>query len=397
MRVLISALSCNAGHGSEALVGYKYAEALAHGHDVTVLAAPPSEAPRGVSLYPIKAGACNFNDVAAGNLLRFELGQLPQAWRLNGQRRFDVVHRVTPSWIGNPSLLPVIRAPFVIGPLLAAERPPEGFASYLSRGALPASPGRWRPRRVAAGLARRLRDLLTRRQVHLRQARKILVGTQAALQQVPARFRGRCEPIAYAGVEHDVFTPPPDRPSSGPVRLLYVGRAVAYKGLELLLRAVARARRQCDLRLQVVGGGNPVYLAYCGQLAVELGLQDLVTFAPGVARHALPALYQGADIFCFPTLCDTYGIALLEAMSCACAVLVSDVGGPREMVTPATGIKIPVRDPEQYIHDYAEALVGLAGNARQRAELGQAARRRILAEHDWQRIGAQIRRIYETI
>ena len=38
--------------------------------------------------------------------------------------------------------------------------------------------------------------------------------------------------------------------------------------------------------------------------------------------------YQAAEVFCFPTLCDTYGIALLEAMSCGCAALVSDVAEP---------------------------------------------------------------------
>jgi len=50
MRILISALSCNPALGSEALVGFKYAEALARRHEVVVLSSPPSQAPPGLGL-----------------------------------------------------------------------------------------------------------------------------------------------------------------------------------------------------------------------------------------------------------------------------------------------------------------------------------------------------------
>src|SRR5207302_4198081 len=140
---------------------------------------------------------------------------------------------------------------------------------------------------------------------------------------VPRRYRSRCVPVPYSGVEHETFTPPPSRPADGPMQLLYAGRLVAYKGLELLLRAVALARQYCELRLCVVGSGNPNYVAFCGQLVKDLNLTHAVEFRPAVPRTELALLYQQAHVFCFPTLCDTYGVALLEAMSCGCAVIVS--------------------------------------------------------------------------
>lgn len=397
MRVLVSALSCNSRHGSEALVGYKYAETLARRHAVTVLASPPAETPAGARLFTINAGPCNFNDVDAGPLARFELGQLPRAWGLHQRQRFDLVHRVTPSWIGNASVLAVLRVPLVIGPLLAADRPPESFEPCLRRAASSSTLCRLHPRRVATSLARRAGAWLAERHVHLSPARKILVGTETALKHVPARFRAKCEPVTYAGVEHDYFVPPATRVGGEPLQLLYVGRVVPYKGLELLLRALAHAARRSDLQLRVVGSGNPNYLAFCQQLSRDLGVSQRVEFIPAVPRPKLRDLYQEADVFCFPTLCDTYGIALLEAMSCGCAVLVSDVGGAREIVVRGTGLKVPLRNPDQYIGEFAEALNSLARDKVLRLGLGKAARSRILTHHDWNTIGGQVLRIYEHL
>src|SRR5205807_4192899 len=130
-------------------------------------------------------------------------------WGLTKRDRFDVVHRVTPSWIGNASLLPAMRVPYLIGPLLASDPLPQAFAPYLTRAGTSPAPRRWHPSRLAAGLAWRARNGLARRNYHLASAQRILVGTEIALGQVPRRYRSRCVPVPYSGVEHETFTPPP--------------------------------------------------------------------------------------------------------------------------------------------------------------------------------------------
>lgn len=398
MRILLSALSCNRNHGSEALVGYRYAEALAGKHQVDVIASPPTVVPRGATLYPVSAGKCNFNDVSAVPLAQFEARQLPKAWWLTQRSRIDVVHRVTPSWIGNYSLLPTLKVPFIVGPLLAADRPPESFRAFLTRGdAVQSRQCRLRPGRVVAGVVRRVHDTVCRRNFHLRAARKILVGTRVALEHVPAKLRNKCEEIVYSGVEHDHFVPPHARPDRDPLELLYVGRVVPYKGLELLLRAIALANKRANFHLRVVGSGEPGYLLFCRRLVDELKLASAVEFIPNIAREKLPEVYQSADVFCFPTLCDTYGVALLEAMSCECAVVVSDVGGPREIVSDSTGIKVAMKNPTQYLNDFADALAVLARDPRRRAEYGRRARQQIIQCHDWPSIGRRVLKIYDQL
>jgi glycosyltransferase involved in cell wall biosynthesis len=236
-----------------------------------------------------------------------------------------------------------------------------------------------------------------RKQSYLHQARRILVGTRTALRHVPPHLREKCRLVTYSGVEHEIFTPPPSRPGADTLRLLFVGRLIPYKGVELLLRAAEIAARRCSIRLDIVGAADPVYKSFLLRLIRELQMESSVNFLPPVPRDQLPSLYQQADVFCFPTLCDTYGIALLEAMSCGCAVLVSDVAGAGEIVNGENGLKVRLNSPDEYVREYAERIVALAQNHELRASLGETARKFILREHDWSRIAAQVLAVYDEL
>ncbi len=396
MRILVSALSCNPALGSEALVGFKYAEALARRHEVVVLASPPAEPPPLARLVSCNAGSCSFNEVGAPALLRFEARQWRAAGRLRRQRPFDLVHRITPSSLEYPTLLSHLNLPLVVGPVISGNPVPSAFEPFLRR---PVSPPRHRkihPARVTAGLCRRSVAALGRRQTHLEHAQLIFCGTRTAYQRIPEHLREKCEMITYAGVEHSRFTPTAERRSEGPLRVLFVGRIIPYKGVELLIRAIHVAARSCALQLRVVGGGDPVYLSFLQQLVQQLNISHLVEFCPAVQRFELPRMYQQADLFCLPSN-ETYGIALLEAMSCGCAVAVSDCNGPGEIVREGTGIKIRMEHPDQFIRDYAEAIMGLARNADLRMRLGAAARRHIVFHHDWERIGGRMLAVYDSL
>ena len=397
MRVLLSALSCNSSLGSEALVGFKYAEALARRYEAVVIASPPSQAPEGATLVRCDAGPCSFNEVSSAPLLRFELRQQRIARRLRHQFPFDYVHRITPSAIQAPTWAGLLGKPLIIGPLIAADSPPHAFARFLNRQVSPPKRPRWSPGRVAGRICRTIVTRAEREQSYLHQARRVLVGTRTALRHVPELLRGKCRLVTYSGVEHEVFVPPPSRPASNTLRLLFVGRLIPYKGVELLVRALETAVRRCSIKLDIVGDGDPVYKGFLLRLVQELHLGSFVNFLPPIPRYQLPSLYQQADVFCFPTLCDTYGIALLEAMSCGCAVLVSDVAGAGEIVNGENGLKVRLNTPDEYIREYAERIVALAQNRELRAGLGETARRFILREHDWGRIGAQVLAVYDEL
>ena len=70
-----------------------------------------------------------------------------------------------------------------------------------------------------------------------------------------------------------------------------------------------------------------------------------VEFPGYLEDEALVHAYQDADLFVFPSTTDTFGCVVLEAHSCAIPTIITDAGGPRDIVVPGeTGIVVPGRD-----------------------------------------------------
>lgn len=395
MKVLISSLACSPQLGSEALVGFHVIKALSERFDTEIVTSAAMRAPDGVKTHTVAVQFEDPNDVGIAQLLRFEFCQRIVVGQLLRGQAFDAVHRVTPSGY-KQSLLSVPSVPFVVGPVLKADSPPKSFQSIF----WPRLQRRYTPKAIAAwighGTARRVFGRFSTIERLIENAALILVGTEVTLRRLPARLHSRCRLVPYSGVEHNRFTPPAGPRASKLPRLLFVGRLVPYKGVELLLRAAAVARKRCRFELQIVGSGFPPYVDYCRKLAANLKLIDSVTFVGRVPREALIEMYRAADIFCMPSI-ETYGVAILEAMSTGCAVLVADYNGPGEIVPPGAGLKVPLEAPEQFIHAFAERIVGLIESKRLRRDLGERAREHVLRHHDWERIGASLLEIYAEV
>ena len=109
---------------------------------------------------------------------------------------------------------------------------------------------------------------------------------------------------------------------AGPV-MLYVGRVAVEKNLEAFLATDAPGTK-------VIVGDGPARAALTAKFpdAVWLGAQHGETLA---------AAYRSADVFVFPSLTDTFGLVVIEAMACGVPVAAYPVTGPRDIVTPATG------------------------------------------------------------
>jgi glycosyltransferase involved in cell wall biosynthesis len=404
LRLLVSAFSAYSPFGSESLVGHHYARFLGRKHDVAFITCAPTdvttEIPGVQSVRTIDLGGRDFNEVTRASLFSFEARQLPIAAGMM-LRGVDLIHRVNPCSIDDPTLLAFFNRPLVIGPILASGDVPESFREVLWREIRhhKSTAAVWRRLQLRSRLSRLLFNPQRRTWTHLKKARAILVGSAQTLDRIPSRFHSKCSPIVYAGVEHGVFTPPAEErsPSEGRVRLLWVGRLSPYKGIELLLRACGRLRSRREFTLTIIGRGTGFYEAFLKDLMARERISDIVTITPVVKREALVEQYRRHDIFCFPTLSDTYGIALLEAMSAGMAVAVSDVGGPREIVPEGAGLRVPARDPDQFVEDYAAGLEHLIADARARREMGLAARARILERHDWTKIGERLEEIYRSL
>src|SRR5438874_4506434 len=160
--------------------------------------------------------------------------------------------------------------------------------------------------------------------------------------------------------------------TNGQVRLLYVGRISREKDLDLLAAAYRRLRDEgLPMQLFVVGHG-PYSEAFAKSLPEAI-------FTGYLTGNELAAAYASADIFVFPSTTDTFGNVILEAQACGLPVVVSDSGGPKELVQDtANGLITKSHDEE----DFARAIRALVTNPALRERMGKSARNSVI-DRSW--------------
>ncbi len=183
------------------------------------------------------------------------------------------------------------------------------------------------------------------------------------------------------GIDH-VLTPAEPLPgpaaahvaSSTGVRLLYVSHAAPYKGIDILLEGCAVLRDRHvphTLWLTISPEDWPEGVARFREVIDRRGLDDHVRILGRIPHAAIHHLYRAADLFVHPSLCESFGFPLVEAMAHGLPVVAADLPVHREMCG-AAALYYRATDPA----GLAEAVHRLAGDAAARAELGRAGRER---------------------
>jgi len=169
--------------------------------------------------------------------------------------------------------------------------------------------------------------------------------------------------------------------------LLFVGRLVKKKGVDILLEAFALlADDHADLGVVIAGDGPERTLLEAH--AETLGVRDRVRFMGSIPNERLPDLYRRATAAIFPFRQDPsgdqegFGLVAVEAMGCECPVIVGDVPAVRDIVTSGeTGVSIGAASPTLL----AGAIGELLSNSERRLILGRAGRSGVVGKFDWSR------------
>jgi glycosyltransferase involved in cell wall biosynthesis len=185
--------------------------------------------------------------------------------------------------------------------------------------------------------------------------------------------------VVHPGVDASRYIPDPAVGRAAPPRFVYLGRLKRYKGVELVIRALAQAHRERpDLELDIAGTGDD--RARLERLATELQLGDRVRFLGYVDEATKLRLLRGATANVFPSPKEGWGITVMEAAACATPSLASDSPGLRDSVRDGhTGLLIPHGD----VPGLARAMLRLAGDPSLVERLGAAGRQHALG-HSWE-------------
>lgn len=370
MKILISAFACLPNAGSEGGVGWRWAEEWARDHEVVVitdvsrraaieshLALHPLINPRFVYFRPWWLGWMPLNSLTAQVLYQFwQIALLPFVRHLHDVEQFDLAHHVSYGVFRQPSLIGHAGIPLVFGPVGGGEDAPWRLKHSLSL----AARGRALLRSLLNSFARI--DPLLR--WGLKGCALILAKTGDTANALPAGFAEHAIVALEIGTVPRADVTPRKAPAGRPLRLLYAGRLLGWKGIHLGLAAIARARAEgVNVEFDVVGSGP--YEARLRHQAEVLGIWEAVRWFPSIPQTELFARYREVDAVLFPSLHDSSGNVVVEALSFALPVICLDLGGPAEIVTDQSGcvVRTSGLDEAGVIVRMAGAIKRLAGDA----------------------------------
>lgn len=187
------------------------------------------------------------------------------------------------------------------------------------------------------------------------------------------------------------------KPVDMPIEILTVGRFSPDKGQKYVLHALPKLVK-CghNVRYTMVGTGPD--RAILEQLAIELGLRDIVSFHTSISESELKKIYSRSHIFILPSLKaidgfheETQGVAIQEAQASGLIVIATKVGGIPECVEDGVSAFL-VEDRNS--HAIADKLQWIINNPDQWNQWQRDARRHVETNFDIDVIGKRLMRIY---
>lgn len=300
---------------------------------------------------------------------------------------FDVVHRLTPLSPTTPSLIArkckQLGIPFVLGPLNGGVPWPKGFDSVRLR------------EREFLSYVRGAYKLMPGYRGTREHASAIIAGSRDTRAQIAPRWRDKIVYVPENGVDPGRFDRVVEGPAALPLRVTFVGRLVPYKCPELLLEAAAPLVRAGKVVVDILGDGP--HMPVVRETAAREQLGDGVHIPGWVDHRVLKDRLAQAHVFGFPSVREFGGAVVLEAMATGLVPIVVDYGGPGELVSPATGFKVPMGSRADLVAGFRAVLEKLVADPGLVRPMGQRARERVFRHFTWDAKAAQTYEVYRWV
>ncbi len=399
LRVLIIAYACNPAMGGEHLLGWEWVTRLSAKHRITVLAweggVQNNDSPRPKNLNLIGIGESKFRFLIRmgwpGWYIYYWFWQRAAARvgrRLLREQRFDIVHQLTfHSFRFHGRLARPGNPPFIWGPVAGLESIPLRLFPLVGA-------------RFAFEAARQMSNWISpwlpgvRRT--LRYSSAILVSNQDTLRGLKRRHPAGNFLLVPANAVSDE----PQghyNPAGDPLLLLGVGEFVRMRAHTLVLEALAGIEPALRRRIRFVLVGDGPGKAYLERRTKKLGLEEVVEFTGLVPRAEALRWMVKAHLLVFPSLRDSGGSAICEALALGLPVLALDRAGPSVLLREGGGFLVPTRSRKQTVEEIRTALLEFVT---QRAPLARASQEGMAAARklfDWDTRLQTVEQLYDQV
>ncbi len=304
--------------------------------------------------------------------------------RMKAGERWDIAHAVTPVSPSSFTRLARLGIPVVRGPLNGGLRTPAQFPELMKADSSWLYPLR--------DLSKPVRSVLGNRVI----GDVVLAANRATREGLTKRERRIARPMMEIAVDPSQFnaTPWPEAPTQeNPLRMVFVGRLIPAKALSLLIEAMKEMKEEYPMQLTVIGDG-PMRQEWERQ-AESLG--SVIRFVGAKGAQDVVRAIEESHLLCLPSVRESGGAVLLEAMSCGRPVIGIAHGGPGEIITADVGWLVEPISSRAVIDGLKEALTDLFQHPD--AWRARGARGRTVAEsiHSWEAHMDQMCQIYDEL
>lgn len=361
-KVILSAYSCDPSRGSEPSYGFNWANQLALlGYEVYCVTTSKGKGaiekelrgtnnPRFIYV-DLPFGLDNiYHKSQLGMYLHYFLWQW-KAYRSVKKKhkkiKFDLAHHITWGSIQQGSFIYKLAVPFVFGPAGGGQKSPESLKRFY----------------LNAWQSEKKRDYVTEKFKRynpacfkmLKMAEVVLASNQDTKDLAEDLGCENVHLVLDVGLPKSFYPKvmPERKTNSERLKLLWVGRFMPRKGLMLLLEVMNNLKDHTAIELTIVGDGEMKNEVMSG--IEKYGLTNVLCVGK-VPFTEVTKYYASHDILVFPSLRDSAGVQLIEAMAYGLPIISLDLNGASLLIAENRGVKIPVTDAEQVIVDFAQAI-----------------------------------------
>lgn len=393
MRILYSAFTAFPSAGSEAQCGWAWAEAMRNYNEVYLLTR--KQARKDIEQYMTKNNINNikvfYHDIPDCINPYYKKGKLYFIYyimwqssvkktikKLQKQYNFDYVHHITLGDFRVVGTAGKYAKHFIFGPVGGAQLTPKPFKKYIK--------GHEKSEKIRKliNMSVKINPFYRHK---LNKADLVLAANKETQEYLSSMMRNKakCRLLTENGIFKSKFTPidTGSLKNNDTIYLLWAGRMIYRKGLEFLLEVISITKSKRDFHLMLVGDGPEKEKLI--KKAEELGIEDKVTFAGKVPYTEIKNIYSFCDIFIFPSLRETTGTVLFEAMSNALPVITFNQNGADLLIDESCGIKVNINQSLDDIKkEFACAIEKLVNHSDICTQLGINAYNKIQNEYTWE-------------
>jgi len=404
-KVLISAYACEPEGGSEATIGWKFINEIAHKNKVWVITRESNRK----SIESIEKELIHSNIKwiyfdypesvrfwkrgASGLRLYYYLWQIGIYFKIkktNKNITFDIIHHVTFVNYWMPSFLTFLPVPFVWGPVGGGESVAYKFYKSFNQ--------KHKIYEVLRNLGHKIHSLNPILRINAHRTAIAIAANHETAQKMGKIGYKNIITLSQVAVDNEQFQILSnfDFKNSGIFRFYTVGRLIPLKGIPLAIEAFANLAKKVEhIEYLIIGDGEEKKSLL--KLVEKLNLTNKVKILGFKHQKEVFEIMKTCDVLVFPSLHDSGGLAVTESMAAGKPVICLDIGGPGVQVTNETGIKISLTTPEQIVRDIEKAMTTLYENEDLRNKMSNAGKNRVENDFTWVKKGEVIQGCYHQI